>query len=227
MGLFNRFKKNRNHAEDFREAYERKDMGKVQSVLVDWLDNGKHDALFGLAMVILVATRKDKPLPEALAIFKSSIEQDKCDAGLYGWYESTALKLLDDWSGEEMSGNPDLKGKFEQSSSDGSNFDELTCKDFSRAFKNLYDGLADADYDEIGRYMGKLNQLLEVWERKCPDDSHLPCAYVMVHAPELSEDDLGDYVFRHASGETYDESLHEWYQDGLAMAIKAVQTMNK
>ena len=40
MGLFNRFKSNKNkHAEEFKKAYEANDMEKVNHVLVDWLDD--------------------------------------------------------------------------------------------------------------------------------------------------------------------------------------------
>lgn len=231
MGLFNRFKGNKNkHAEDFKKAYEMKDMGKVRNVLADWLDKGPHNALFGLAMAILVATRRDKELAEALAIYKSSIEQDKGDSNLFDWYNSTALRLLDEWAGEELNKNPELKDKMDEASPNDisdTDFENLTCKEFSAKFKELYDSLADDDVSQMMPIMDKLNQLLAVWERKCPDDSNLPCAYVMVHAPELSQDDFGDYVFKHASGKAYDESLHEWYQDGLVMAIKFNEAMNK
>lgn len=232
MGLFNRFKSNKNkHAEEFKKAYEANDMEKVNHVLVDWLDDGPHNALFGLAMAILVATRRDKDLVEALAIYKSSIEQDKEDSILFDWYNSTALRLLDEWAGEEINKNPELKNKMDGvSKNDCSNtdFEDLTCKEFSAKFKELYE--AFADNDDVSQMMlitDKINQLLTVWERKCPDDSNLPCAYVMVHAPDLSQEDFGEFVFKHASGKRYDESLHEWYQDGLVMAIKFNEAMNE
>lgn len=230
MALFNRFKGNKNkNAEEFKKAFERKDMEKVKYVLSDWLDNGPHDALFGLAMTILVATRRDKPLLEALAIYKSSIEHDKEDSNLFNWYNATALKLLDDWAGDEINSNPELKGKMEEKSKGISNksFDDLTCKEFSAKFKEIYESIGDDDGSQMMEIMDNLNRLLDAWERKCPDDSHFPCAYAMVHAPELSQDDLGEYVFKHASGKIYDESLHEWYQDGLVMVIKMNEVMNQ
>ena len=154
MGLFNRFKSNKNkHAEEFKKAYEANDMEKVNHVLVDWLDDGPHNALFGLAMAILVATRRDKDLVEALAIYKSSIEQDKEDSILFDWYNSTALRLLDEWAGEEINKNPELKNKMDGASkNDCSNtdFEDLTCKEFSAKFKELYEAFADND-DVINR----------------------------------------------------------------------------
>lgn len=227
MGLFNRFKKN-SHAEDFKKAYENNEMAKLTAVLLDWVDNGKHDAYFGLAMVILVATRRDKELADALAIFKSSVAEDHEDSGLFDWYKDTAKKLLDDWAGDELNKLPDLNKKTEEDKK--VNLDEdyeiLSCREFSAKFKELYDAIAEEDGSQMMKIMDNLNQLLEVWERKCPDDSHLPCAYVMVHAPELNQDDLSEYIFKHASGKVYDESLHEWYQDGLVMVIKFNETMN-
>lgn len=229
MGLFNRFKNKNKHAEDFKKAYENGDMVKVQMTLADWLDNGKHDALFGLAMTILVGTRKDKSLVEALAIYKTSIEQDKGDSKLFDWYNSTALKLLDDWAGEEVNNNPELKKKFEENQnkdSSNENFENLTCKEFSAKFKEMFDKLADADANESTQIIKKLNELVKVWEKKCPDDAHLACAYVLTHAPEMSQDDLGEYLFKFASGKVYDESLHEWFEDNFVMVLKVHEVMN-
>ena len=229
MGLFNRFKNKNKHAEDFKKAYENGDMGKVQMTLADWLDNGKHDALFGLAMTILVGTRKDKSLVEALAIYKTSVEQDKGDSKLFAWYNSTALKLLDDWAGEEVNNNPELKKKFEENQNkdiSNENFEDLTCKEFSAKYKEMFDEIADADGEKTMKLIEKLQEFVKVWEKKCPDDAHLACAYVLTHAGEMSQDDLGEYVFKFASGKVYDESLHEWFEDNLVMMIKLHEAVN-
>lgn len=221
MTLFNRFEKKDSHAICFKKFYEKRDMNKMQTILLEWLDNGKHDALFGLAMVILVATRRDKTLGEATAIFKSSVEQESGNAELFEWYKRTALRLLDNWAGEETGSRPEIKEKSDESKGSDINFNELSCKEFSMVFKDLYDELADAENDEIADCLININKLLDAWQDKCPDDANFPCAYVMIHEHELSEAEKEEYVYKHIFGKKYDESLYEWYQNRMARAIKA------
>ena len=72
MGLFTRFKKSKNYAQEYKTAVENNNLVKMTTVIADWLENGPKDANFGLAMVILTCIRADVPISETVEIYELS-----------------------------------------------------------------------------------------------------------------------------------------------------------
>ena len=101
MGLFDRFKSKNNFAQDFKDAYEKKDGHKMLNILESWESqpNSKEDANFILATVIRAGMAiKIKPTGDAVTTacrnYDLSVLMEPEDSNLYEWYKGTAKEMV-------------------------------------------------------------------------------------------------------------------------------------
>lgn len=225
MGLFNRFKKTRNHAAEYKSAVENNDMGKMGLILADWLDNGPKDANFGLAMVILTLKRGDVPFGEVVEIYKTAISQKAEDKSLFEWYNDTAISLLDKRADDEMEQHPELAEAFKQA--EKSNVDQYGgddsgyAKEFLRLFKIAMEG--DDPLENI-EALSKMADILQEWSEKYPEDANMTCAYVILKIGYLDKGEVAQLMMKANAQKPIDESCHT---ELLAHMIKFAMMKNE
>lgn len=225
MGLFNRFKKKRNHAAEYKSAVENNDMGKMAMIMADWLDNGPKDANFGLAMVILTSMRGDVAFGEVVEIYKTAISQDAEDQSLFDWYNDKAIQLLDKRADEEMEQHPELAAVFNEAKN--SNVDQYGgddsgyAKEFLRLFEIANEG--DDPLENI-KALSKMADILQEWSEKYPEDANMTCAYVIMKIGYLDKGEVAQLMMRANAQTPIDESCHA---ELLAHMIKFAMIKNE
>lgn len=186
MGLFNRFKKSKNYAQEYKTAVENNDLVKMTTVIANWLENGPKDANFGLAMVILTCIRADVPISETVEIYELSIKQKPDDSSLFDWYDNTACELMKKRADDIADNDDELSVMFKAKQSTPDD-DNGYAKEFLRLYKISTEG------DDPLEMVNALNEMLEIhkeWSEKFPDDANMLCAFVVMKIGYLDDDEI-------------------------------------
>lgn len=196
-----------NHAQEFKLAFEKEDIPKMVMTLEDWRDANPHDANFTLAALILMFMHDAISFKKCCRMIQTADFQEPADALLYDWYKDTIVRLMENSIIDSIHENPALAKKFanSQTADNVSDNDKM----FAQHFLWLLDKASEGD-----GYLGRskiddlMDNLLEEWVFRFPDDANLTCAYVIAKVDYLNNDKIERLISRANNQEAIDKDSY-------------------
>lgn len=196
-----------NHAQEFKLAFENDDSPKMVRIIEDWRDVNHYDANFTLAALILMFKHDAISFKKCCRMLGTIELQEPDDPLLFDWYYETLVKLMEKSIIDSILETPYLSKKFtnSQTADDVSDNDNL----FAEHFLWLLDKASNGE-----EYLGRskiedlMDDLLEQWVFRFPDDANLTCAYVIAKADYISNEKIEMLISRVKNQEAIDKVSH-------------------
>jgi hypothetical protein len=170
------------YAQEFKDAFENQDAGKISKIMGEWKEYNMDDANFGLAMVIMGSLNDNIKFNETFEIYLQVVQEKPDNPELFDWFNSTAISLIEKRCDEDIGFSTMFNNKYKSNQSSNN---------YAQEFLRLFE---DIVYNDNADKLRELQDVVDVWEENCPQDANMHCAYVILNVLKLSKDELDGRV---------------------------------
>ena len=171
----------RDYAQEFKDAFENQDIGKILEVMEDWKGSNIDDANFGLALIIIGSLSGNVDFTETFELYLQIVQDKPDNPQLFDWFSGTALNLLEKICDDEIGFSEMFNNEYKS---------KRPSNDYAVEFLRVFEDIVENDNDRLN----DLKSIVGKWEDDCPEDANMHCAYVILNVFDLSEDELNGRV---------------------------------
>lgn len=172
----------RDYAQEFKDAFENQDAGKLFEVMEEWRENDMDDANFGLAMVIVGSASDNIEFTKTFELYMSVVTDKPTNPSLFDWFNSTAIQLMEKRCDDDIGFSEMFNNRY-KSNKPSNNY----AQEFLRLFEDIVDN------DDAAK-LNEMRNIVSEWEDNYPEDANMHCAYVTLNVLKLSKGELDDRI---------------------------------